>query len=105
MDAATKVSGSVKRSSCKINVLVTTDLSEKTLSELASERREQLKAALQSDEWRRVFRGKSILSSFVSKYGKNLNYQTMRDMVVNTMAEEGFRPSGMLKILAAIDTS
>ena len=105
VNPATKVSGSVKRSSHKINTLVDTDLSEGTLSGLASERREQLKAALQSDEWKRVFRGRDILSSFVSKYGKNLNYQAMRDILVNTMAEDGHRPSGMLKILAAIDTS
>ena len=105
VDPATKVSGRVKRSSHRINTLVDTELSEKTLRELASKRREQLKAALQSEEWKRVFRGRDILSSFVSKYGKNMNYQAMRDMIVNTMAEDGHRPSGMLKILAAIDTS
>ncbi len=105
VDPATKVSGRVKRSSYKIKTLVDTDLSEETLRELASERREQLNAALQSDEWKRVFRGRDILSSFAHRYGKNLNYQGMRDMIVNTMAEDSHRPSGMLKILAAIDTS
>ena len=105
VDAATKVSGSVKRSSFKIANLVDTELSEETLSELASERRAQLEAALRSEEWKRLFRGRDILSSFVKNYVKNLNYQAMRDMIVNTMADDGHRPSGMLKILAAIDTS
>ncbi len=105
LDAATKVSGSVKRSLHKIGTLVDADLSEATLNALASERRKQLEEALQSDKWKSVFRGKDILSSFVSMYGKNLNYRAMRDMIVNAMAEEGHRPSGMLKILAAIDTS
>ena len=105
LEAAIRVSNKVKESSYKIKTLVSTDLSEETLRELAVERRAQLRSALESDEWKRVFRGRDILSSFASKYAKNLNYQAMRDMIVNTMAEDTFRPSGMLKILAEIDTS
>ncbi|MCY3985781.1 MAG: AAA family ATPase [Candidatus Dadabacteria bacterium] len=105
IDPAVKVAGRVKQSSHKIKILVDTDLSEEALGNLALERQEQLKAALHSDEWRKVFRGRDILSSFVKTYGKNLNYQAMRDMIVNAMAEDGHRPSGMLKILAAIDKS
>lgn len=105
VDPVTRVSGRVRRSSHKISTLVGTDLSEESLRNLAASKRQELEAALQTDEWKKVFRGRDILSSFVKRYGKNLNYQTMRDMIVNAMAEDGHRPSGMLKILAAIDTS
>ena len=71
---------------------------------MAIERRDALAAALgDAIEWKKVFRGRDILSTFTARYGKGLSYHALRDMIVNTMSEQGYRPSGMLRILAAID--
>ncbi len=102
--AATKVARKVQESAERIAGLVSDELSQERLESIASERREALNAALQhSDEWKKVFRGRDVLSTFTTRFVKGVSYQAMRDMIVNAMAEKGYRPSGMLRILAAID--
>lgn len=106
VDAAAKVARSVKESAHRMSGLVETDLSSEHLESLATERRETLTSALDdSMEWKKVFRGRVILSTFTTRYGKGLSYQAMRDMIVNAMSEQGHRPAGMLRILAAIDNT
>lgn len=106
IDAAAKVSRKVEESAYRMSQLVKKDLSSEKLKVIATERREALTVALDdSMEWKKVFRGRDILSTFAARYGKGLSYQAMRDMIVNAMSERGLRPSGMLRILAAIDNA
>lgn len=105
-DAAANVAQMVSESACRISHLVETDLSPETLDSIAMERRKKIEAALQDpDEWKRVFRGKDVLSAFSKKYFKQMRYQIVRDMIVNLMSERGYRPPGMQRILAAIDSA
>ena len=105
-DAATKVARKVEESSYRISQLVKNDLSQSNLESVAADRREALTSALHDPaEWKKVFRGRDILVTFTERYGKGLSYQAMRDMIVNTMSDRGYRPSGMLRILAAIDNA
>ena len=86
--------------------LVKNDHSSKHLQEIAAKRRRGLTAALHNHvEWKKVFCGRDILSTFTVRYGKGLSYKAMRDMIVNAMSERGHRPSGMRRILAAIDSA
>lgn len=106
INAATKVARKVKESAYRMKHLVETDLSLQHLESMADERREDLKAALSDPvKWKSVFRGRDILSTFTSRYGKGLSYRAMRDMIVNAMSERRHRPHGMLQILAAIDNA
>lgn len=106
IDAATKVARKVNESAYRMSQLVKTDLSPEQLEAVATERREALKVALgDSTEWKKLFRGRDILSAFTARYCKDLSYNAMRDMIVNTMSEQGHRPAGMLRILAAIDSA
>lgn len=106
IEAAAKVARRVKESAYRIGELVKTDLSATHLETIATARRTALTEALDdSMEWKKVFRGRDILSTFAARYGKGLSYQAMRDMIVNAMAEQGHRPPGMLRILAAIDNA
>ena len=105
-DPVGKVSRKVRESAERLSRLVKGELSSEQLEAIATERRKVLVAALDDGrEWRRVFRGRDVLAEFTTRYGKGLNYQRMRDMIVNAMAERGHRPSGMLQILAAIDSA
>ena len=104
--AAAKVARKVEESSYRMSQLVKTELSSGQLETVAAEKREALTAALgDAKEWKKVFRGRDILATFTARYGKGLSYYAMRDMIVNTMSERGWRPSGMLRILAAIDNA
>ena len=106
IDAAAKVARRVDESAYRISQLAKTELSSEQLQSIAAERRENLTAALNdSTEWKKVFRGRDILSTFTARFGKGLSYQAMRDMIVNAMSEGGHRPPGMLRILAAIDNT
>jgi len=104
-DTAAKVAYAVNESAFRISQLIKTELSSEQLEAAATERREILKAALgNSTKWKSVFRGRNLLSKFISKYGnKSLKYEIMRDMIVNVMSEQGHRPPGMLRILETID--
>ena len=106
IDPASKVASKVYESASRVSLLVKDELSPERLECVAAERRQALQAALRDEtEWKRVFRGRDILSTFASRYGKGLSYQAMRDMIVNAMSERGHRPPGMLRILAAIDNA
>ena len=106
VDAAAKVARKVEESAYRISQLVKTDLSRGNLESVAAERRETLTVALHDPtEWKKVFRGRDILATFTKRYGKGLSYQAIRDMIVSAMSERGHRPSGMLRILAAIDNA
>ena len=105
-DAAAKVANKVHESARRMSQLVQAELSEEQLKSIAAERRDTLSAALRDPvEWKRVFRGRDILATFAARYGKGLSYQALRVMIVNTMSERGYRPPGMLRILAAIDNA
>jgi len=104
LDAAMKVARKVEESAKRMSQLVSGELSSEHLGAIATARRTTLRAALgDAGEWKKVFRGKDILAGFTARYGRGLSYRTMRDMIVNEMAERGHRPAGMLRILAAID--
>ena len=80
----------------------TEDLSADGLRKIAQDRRETLQRAIDRDEWKNEFRGREILKVFASRYG-GMRYRTMRDMIINTMADSNHRPLGMLRILERID--
>ena len=79
-----------------------TELSREELDKVASARRMTLQTAIEQDQWKKEFRGRDILRVFASRYG-GMRYETMRNMIINTMADRGIRPPGMLRVLERID--
>ena len=77
-------------------------LSAEQLDRVADARGATLSAALEADDWKKEFRGREILRVFAGRYG-GMRYETMRDTIINTMADRGHRPQGMLRILERID--
>ena len=78
------------------------ELSAEELDGVAKARRDTLKRAIEANEWKKEFRGREILRVFASRYG-GMRYETMRDTIINTMADGNQRPPGMLRILERID--
>ena len=78
------------------------ELSAEELDKVGEERRATLQRAIEENEWKKEFRGREIMKVFASRYS-GMRYETMRDMIINTMAEANRRPPGMLRILERID--
>jgi hypothetical protein len=65
--------------------------------------RENLREALGNDSWAREFPGRSILKQFVDRIpGGKFGYELLRNMIVDQMADAGYRPPGMLKVINVI---
>ena len=79
------------------------ELSEDELKAVAEGRREVLENAVKGDDWKKEFRGRDLLKQFADQYTAGMRYEVLRDMIVNTMAEQEIRPPGMLRILEKID--
>lgn len=100
--AAEGVSRRVSEAIGRLTAQSRAELSKEELGKIASARRDTLETAIEKDEWKKEFRGREILKVFAGRYG-GMRYETMRNMIINTMADKGVRPSGMLRVLERID--
>ena len=62
-----------------------------------------LEIAVKGDDWKKEFRGRDLLKQFTDEYTVGIRYEMLRDMIVNTMAEQDIQPQGMLRVLEKID--
>ena len=79
------------------------ELTEEKIDQKRQVQQQKLQEALQTDNWKSLFRGRDILKVFVGEYCQGLPYERLRDMVVNEMQKRGYQPSGMREILRRID--
>ena len=63
---------------------------------------DRLMKSVGSANWKRLFRGRDVLRKFCATRAGNLRYETLRNVIVNEMARDGFRPTGMSKALQKI---
>ena len=96
------VSRRVAESIARLTAAAQVELSADELDKVAEDRRATLQKAIGNSEWKREFRGREILRVFAGRYG-GMRYRTMRDMIINTMADSNHRPPGMLRVLERID--
>jgi hypothetical protein len=59
-------------------------------------------AALADGSWLNMFRGREILRRFAGRHIKGMQYEYFRDLVISRMAETGYKPPGMNKVVTAI---
>ena len=67
-----------------------------------SKERAKLENSLNSQRWKSVFRGRDVLRGLCAGRSGNVRYETLRNVIVNEMARDGFRPDGMTKTLKMI---
>jgi ABC-type nitrate/sulfonate/bicarbonate transport system ATPase subunit len=92
------VAGSVRR----VKELDETELSLDALRVKESELRKRFSTDLETDEWRKTFRGRDILKRFVALHVGGTSYEGFRDLILARMKETGFQPSGMAAVLDGI---
>ncbi|MCI5190250.1 MAG: DUF4435 domain-containing protein [Candidatus Electrothrix sp. AS4_5] len=78
------------------------DLSIGKISSKVDAQVELLKLSLNSEDWKKYFRGRDILKKFVGNYCKGINYIKFRHLIINTMLNDGFQPEGMKKVIEEI---
>ena len=79
------------------------ELTEEKIEQIRREKESELERALETEEWKRMLRGRDILKEFGGLHCQGLPYERLRDMIVNRMQHRGYQPSGMRDILRQID--
>lgn len=90
------------KSADRIQNKVTKGLSIKTIRAQVEDRMNLLETSLDTDEWKRHYRGRDILKTFTSKHCNGIRYEMFRDLIISTMSNESFKPEGMSSVIAEI---
>lgn len=97
-DPGAALASAVDRSAQRI-ATVAASLEENALRARVSERERVLRAALEDGTWTTEFRGRSVLKRFSDRVGRGLSYTTLRNLVLDRMVMEHYRPTGMASVL------
>lgn len=87
----------------KVEELSRTDLSAAALAAREASLRDSFDSDLASDAWLEKFRGRDILRDFVAHHVRGVAYETVRDLILARMKDDGFEPPGMTVIIEAIE--
>jgi hypothetical protein len=96
------LSSVLKASRTRIELLLNRELSEASLDALVSDRSARLAADLDTDAWKKTFRGREVLALFVNRHAQGVNYEGFRNLIIARMREKGFQPPGMKEVLDKI---
>ena len=92
----------VRKSIKRIRKCTDKSLTTAQLADMATKHANLLRSSLNGDEWKKHFRGRSVLRGFVGAYAPGINYERFRDLIVSAMADSGHRPKGMSEVLEKI---
>ena len=67
-----------------------------------TERRKVLADSLNTEEWKKHFRGRDILRRFCGEYVQGMRYEYFRNLIITQMVSAGHQPRGMKRILDQI---
>lgn len=81
---------------------ITTNLDIEHMRRKVTEETEKLEKSLQDGSWKSHFKGRNILRIFVGQYVPGMGYEYFRDLIISQMANVGYQPKGMKKILDKI---
>lgn len=101
-DTATALSEAIRRSHQRMQKHVAGELALSALLNYQKSYEKVCKAALTDGSWQTKFRGRDVLRRFAGRHTKGMLYEYLRDLVINKMAETGYQPIGMGRVLSAI---
>jgi hypothetical protein len=91
-----------EKSNEKLGGILEKRLTSKQLVQLENKIRSSLTSAIADGRWKSEFRGRDILQRFSHSQGGQIGYERFRNLVLSRMAEAGFQPDGMKKVIKAI---
>jgi len=97
----------IQGSFSRIKKTMDSTLTNDNLATKEKQIRTRLKIALKNGRWMREFRGRNILKLFCGKHQEQLGipYEKLRNIIINRMREEGFKPIGMQNVIKSILSS
>lgn len=90
------------RSCNKISEKIATALSEEKLVEKEILFRNELEQSFTDGSWMNALPGRDILKRFVGLADVPVGYEVLRNLILNRMKEEGYKPEGMRAIIEQI---
>ena len=93
---------SVVKSIERVEHRVQTKLSIDDIRERVDKEHEVLSRSLREGAWKKHFKGRDILRTFVGKYVRGMRYEYFRDMIISQMVNSSYQPEGMKAVLDKI---
>ena len=81
---------------------LTDDLDVDKLRSRVNTERAELTESLKTDDWKKYFRGRDILSVFAGRYVPGMRYEYIRDLIISQMSSTNYQPEGMKSVLDQI---
>lgn len=86
----------------RLNQLNVSTLSKKALEAKEEEIRKKYNNSLATSQWKFEFRGRDILKCFASKIVPEVKYEVFRNLIIDRMVQDEYRPEGMAQVIAEI---
>lgn len=101
-DIGTDLHRAVEKCAERINQRLLDDLQLESIRERVDTERQALTQALNSEDWKKHFRGRDILQEFAGEYLRGMPYVYFRELVISQMSSAGYQPPGMKAVLDQI---
>lgn len=101
-DVAAELHDAVRRSVKRAQQLAENGLNLVEIQNRVAERRKVLADSLNTEEWKKHFRGRDILRRFCGEYVQGMRYEYFRNLIITQMVSAGHQPRGMKRILDQI---
>ncbi len=101
-DVAEEIHRAVEMSSDRVAKVVTETLTGEAIRVRVDKERDALDQSLRDSEWKKRFKGRDILKAFVREHVKSIRYDPFRNLIISAMADAGYQPEGMKRVLEKI---
>ena len=101
-DLGQDIYDSITQSLDRMNARLNDDLSIQNIGQRANRETVELTESLETDDWRRYFRGRDILRVFAGKYVPGMRYEYFRDLIISQMSNANHQPQGMKDVIDQI---
>ena len=92
----------IEKSVERINQQLNTTLHLDSIRSRVDAERQGLNEALNTEDWKKHFRGRDILQEFAGKYIPGMRYVYFRELIISQMSGAGYQPPGMKTVLDQI---
>ncbi len=101
-DLAATLFEAIERSISRVKAASEGAISKANLSAAENDLRQKHEENLASGEWVKTFRGRDILKRFAGKHASSVSYEVFRNLIVSSMRDDGYQPSGMKSVIERI---
>ena len=101
-DVGADVHNSVAKAISQMNSRLSADLDVVNIRNRVDAEQVELTESLNTEDWKKHFRGRDILSTFAGKYVPGMRYEYFRNLIISQMSSANYEPEGMKAVLDQI---